>query len=1405
MNGKTIEKIVVPVECCGEQGTAFFIGERQLLTARHVVRGHFCDPNAPDPVFINICGDKLPCRAIALGGLADAALLTLLDDEPYVSKEYLVLLKDEFVPHLELKVYGYPQEVAMGVNLVALDVANRLEINDWNDRALVRRDQLHLNNYDGLSGSPVVNIEGRVIGVLTLQTNETLGYLSVAKMSERLDAVLIAYKSDWAGEDNTTFGQGRSTEICKKAIAAIRDRYMENMHQPNKQLEHKLDCFADKKSIDEKIDDANELIGFLRDLSSEEINKIRSIYAQPGKLNLKLFCRYVMAERFRSILSWEDEIKLNTLVRTLYNGNAFDYINSGKVKNLCLIGKAGAGKTHSLCEFASKKQHQANIYLFLGTGFVLHESVIEQIRNKVCEEKSFNDFDIELCKRGRYAIIVIDALNEGLGCGFWNNQLGSLREELNKYPNIKLVISVRNPFDRELNDLTTSSNNRPNWEIFDVKGFEDKIGAIDRFFKEYKIPDDYKGKHLEAFANPLFLRIFCETFHSMSKSDLDKLSRLTVYKKYVKIKNAAISEQVDEDVELNIADQYLMKLANYSVFHAHFNTISRGKAREYARKMCPYRLWSQDLLNATLSASLLLNDHSAEGSPAVMFEYENLGDYYKAEQLLQSKMDVDETLDWLMGEKKYFDKHADVASDKFENTITALFDCWNVQGKELEKNKTVQQQDFLREHYIGYLMGSDMDYYDVLDKLEELDPAIRQDLNMVRRPQDLDLKKARQIHEHLNSYETIGKRDLIWTNYINDIFENYGEDIIGTLPCEQNHDLPADDAEKVFLIRLGWLLTTSHPLYRALLIRKLRKLLAIHHEMIPWTLELFDGVKDPYVLQGLFCAVAGVLLTLRDKDLLSDTASYIYRHYYENPESVPQDLIIRQWTLKIIERAYNVDNKCDWWKKIKTPFKPLPFNEKDIPSIDSINRDFFGMQHGSQLLYESIFGFSDFNRYIIGTNNRSSSTDYFKYDEVDGKYVGDDLKREEAEIAYYIKSVFGWNDKLGFLDNGKYSVNRFQNDLERIGKKFQWLAWYRLNARLMDTYRVSRSSFHFSDKANEDNLAETPYPWYTSEVTCFDPTLDVESYRASKIQLKEMTVREVEAVDDDVWIKENKWLPMFRYQVKTKDDETYIMLYGFDKVISGNKITYVISNAAFLKKDDEEQFEKWCEKIDFYGRWMPERNGMYEFLWNDYPKADAYKNAVEVEAWERPSNGCPCDVMLSYTAQLQEHWEGIASNDEYLTTVFMPCEEVMEQQGLYCSEVRGIICRERDENIAAFNTSKEDGFTGLFIREDILDDYLKQNNYTLFYYVLGEKQLHEEPHHAVMKNLSAAYKYRGDGTVAEIQPMRIIEREIPHPIKPNPGRIAELEKKNNEEGLTTREVNELVQLKILLEEEDKEK
>ena len=1404
LNGRVIEKMVVPVHCESEQGTAFFISDRHLLTARHVVQEHFEESAVPAPIYIVVAEKKIFCTGEELSitdNAIDLARLTIVSEEDYQPFcEPLKLLSDKYEPNMPLHVYGYPREVAMGCNLVDIKAKNGLEISGgaWHDRALIREDSLTIHNYDGLSGAPVVSISGRVVGVIVLQINETLNYLSISKVKEHLSQKGISYETNWEQDDVTTMGMGRSLQFCEKAVATVHGRYMPELHQGNKELELLLEYVSDKRHLDESLNKAKALAETICKLSDEKQRDLQgalktgmpftmySLMTNGGDF-LRRCYDYFKDEGTRKYGGW-DRTALDEKVYELKEED-LERIKSAQKKNLCLVGKAGSGKTHSLCHFAINSQDKANIYLFFGTDFTVNQSAIEHVRSAVCEEMSFMDFNAELKKRGRYAVVVIDAINEGLGCVYWDNHLGALRTELDKYDHFRLIISVRKPFDNEVKDL---SNNE--WHTHQIEGFEDKDRAIDAYFRKYDVDRKYRNLNLAAFKNPLFLKMFCETFHSMTEYERNHVNKRMLYKRYVAIKNEKVSKEVDEDQVLNIADKYLSKLANYSVYYGHFNPISRSKARQYAKRMAPYRLWSNDLLHACLTSNLLLDDRSHTGEPAVMFEYENLGDYYKADELLHSKMDVKRLLIWIDEERKYLQRHEEVPSEKFRNAIKALFDCWYYRKAAIYDERILQKGGELHDLYSEYLLESDVPYKELVAIMLKLDNDRINPLQLIQRFDEITYEETLQIHEKLKSYPTVGSRDLMWTNFVNQMYEygeyEYLENILN------NHNLSFDENEdgRKYLIGITWMLSSSHPKYRAILIRKIKSILQIHQSLSLWLIGLFEDVNDPYVLGGLYCAICGIVLPSRDKELTSSIARHIYTHYYEEEKDVPQDLIVRQWTLKIIERAYYLDNTCDCWKLIKTPFTPQLIDTTSFIDYENIHREIFGIQHGSLMLYESMFGFEDFNRYIIGTNSRHQSGDYFIQNEK-GEYEGVSLRDIMAEMAYYIQHVFGWNEKLGSLDNGKYSPNRLRNEKERIGKKFQWLAWHRVNAHLMDACRVTREQYFYNDTAEEKDLVQNPYPWHCSEVSRFDPTLDAEQKRQYHSGLIGIEEQPIIGKEMDDWIDNRTYLPAFRWLTQNEDGTEYVMLMGYDTAKDKPKETFLFSNACFVKQEDAEKFAKWAKKKNFYGRWMPERQGATEFLWSDYPWADSYKSSLIEDDGYRTYD-CPCKMLLSYEAQLQENWEGIAGEEEFLTTAYMPCVEMMEQMGLYCSEDRGIVKAE-DGSIAAINVEKGNGINGLFVRRVILNEYLKQNGYVMFYYVLGEKWLRKSEHEATIKDISAAYQYNLEGDIKAIQPMQVMEREVPRKKEVNKKkRRAELQKKNHEEGLTTREMIELMNLGI---------
>jgi hypothetical protein len=92
----------------------------------------------------------------------------------------------------------------------------------------------------------------------------------------------------------------------------------------------------------------------------------------------------------------------------------------------------------------------------------------------------------------------------------------------------------------------------------------------------------------------------------------------------------------------------------------------------------------------------------------------------------------------------------------------------------------------------------------------------------------------------------------------------------------------------------------------------------------------------------------------------------------------------------------------------------------------------------------------------------------------------------QSMVAQKIKTL-GWSDQLGELDNGVYSPGRYDNQYERIGKKYQWKALFAIEAQLMDHFAVV-DRWHNWANGNK-RILRSPYPWYSSTLNDFDVTL----------------------------------------------------------------------------------------------------------------------------------------------------------------------------------------------------------------------------------------------------------------------------------------------------------------------------
>lgn len=1328
---KAIYASVVPVRCDNERGTAFFIGPDTLVTARHIVA-----QNAVNGVPVIISTDKqvlCDVEYIAEEGVnVDVVLLRCKD---YQQEDHLKLLAAEFNEDRQLTIVGYPKEFGNCSDIISMEVQDRLgnRKEDY-DTTVVRTDSLAFSSYKGFSGSPVLNEKGSVIGITVNQLGGSLGYASIKSLAARLEEYGTIVSKDWQSEDFSPCGRGSSQRQVEKAVGYAALRYNRNLHVGNSDFDEEVNMFALRqyrlyKEKDVKKIEYKAIISF-----GKELVKYRK-----GDYDMLFTMLRIWRNNNPNKEKWSPKIK--DFYRDEYPKlqPLIDKWRLGKNQIVLAKGKAGMGKTHYVCATAERLCKEMNVYLLFGSRF----SEDQDFESQLCSmmgigENALQKLNDKMIEEDSNALIIIDALNEGATESFWNVAMKRMETLLKQNDRLKLLITYRE--DEEF-DLSIPRN------IIELRGFEDNTQeAIQKYFAYYQIEDsdgEIQKRYFAEFNEPLFLSMFCVVANCDFRFTMGDFTYSELFHQYIKYRNDIVSKGVDEDSHRNVTEKALMKFANYSLYYNQCSDISRQKARHYADQICRNRSWSNNLLNWILKENLMLS--TGQQGEQLMFGYQKMGDFLMADIFMHNKMTDEAKIDFILEKGT----HREYAS--YRRFIIALLSEWELIPRLLERKNSTK---------IHHLILASLRHHGKNDQVI-LEWMQTNNIYSVRILhdflQDITIDVFMSAHQKLKSID-IAHRDKVWSTMVNQEYSHRLDaqrfaDFIAIIPREDT-----DEGWSKIVILLCWMCTSPHPYVRGVVMRKLVEIFGYKPQMALFALNEFFDCNDPYVVQVVTSAIYGYLLRKRDAKKTNEIADLILQFFYLEHKA-PEDVLIRQWTMLTLALTDELNGINTHFSAIRPPFVSKNPYDLVVDKAEEISKDYFGLSNGSWKMYETLYGFSDFRRYIIGTNSRANSDVFLKKE---GTHVKTLLLTDIIlMVANIAKHDFHWNDELGKLDDNVYSEGRYNNLTERFGKKYLWLALYKADALLSDHFKVA-DGCNYLYSPTENDIEPTPYPWHTREYSRIDPTILNASDALAYTSFQADELEDVQSETNEQWMSKEHQIPKPRLMLKDTDGSEWIVLtcydgYRLDAEEGTVKDLFLFSNTAFIKYKELEIFWRWAAIQNFYGRWMPERrNGSIDYLWNEYPWAETYKRTLrDVDDWENPGKGATFKINLSYEAQLQEEWIGLDETEMYLKEVSMPNHLVMEALNLYTAE-RGVIRAKNDNTIVARNFSIG-RMNGLAMRREYLDQYLSENNLALVFYSLGEKCITQnETYQSIGQrhDLSGAYCYH-DGSFEVIQPMHI--------------------------------------------------
>lgn len=779
---------------------------------------------------------------------------------------------------------------------------------------------------------------------------------------------------------------------------------------------------------------------------------------------------------------------IRELQRTLNDAKSFIWSNEVKLYNvpqLLITGSAGTGKSHLLAhEVRRRIDSGCPALLFIGTHFQDSEPWSQMIAELglSCQTEEFLGALQSLGESlGSRVLLCIDALNEGPARRMWMSRLPGMLVILARYSMIGLAVSVRDTYEDYVipDGINTLTRQRH-------MGFSDhEFKAMRTYFDFYGIQRPQIPLLVPEFQNPLFLNLFCKGLHNRGLTELPSgLQGMTaVFTFFIESVNEKLSqlEYLDYNPRTNVVQEALDSIAREMSVSGN-RYLSIGIAERITNLLVPRQGFDNSLYNRMISEGLLVQDmiYSSGNAPTevVMFTYERLADHLISQHLLKKLRTYEELRDAFIHDVQLVsivENEASAWRNKGlieamliqipENLGVEFFDvapnsagfiavCEAFVGSLIWRHPISINNSTHR--YIGECVKSDDLFCEFMRVVLHVNANPTHPLN------------AEYLHERLKRCSLV-ERDQWWSTFL---FQEYGQQgvVDQIIDWAWNSDGKAflsEDSAYLMAKALSWFLTTSHRPLRDKATKALVSLLSEKISIISKVLSSFMDVNDPYVLERLIAVAYGCAMRNPRHPELQALAKYLYTAFFEN-RTPPIHILIRDYARGIIELVlannHELDINLDRIRPIYGSVFPdyIP-NEDELESYGATEADMPDREWARFNVYESVMGFGDFARYILGTNSNHfdwSSRRLGDSTEVEAdpytafvdsltvrqKIAWDqylDVREKYRRLKFLVQMKKIWEEPIGGLDSvTDEQLEQYLNQAElnfrrRIGKKKQ--------------------------------------------------------------------------------------------------------------------------------------------------------------------------------------------------------------------------------------------------------------------------------------------------------------------------------------------------------------------------------
>lgn len=695
---------------------------------------------------------------------------------------------------------------------------------------------------------------------------------------------------------------------------------------------------------------------------------------------------------------------------------------------MLLVGQAGSGKTHLLCDVASR--HLAaglpSIVLLgqqFGGGDVWAQA-IQRLGLSCTRDELLGALEAAAIATDCRALILVDAINEASEIN-WRAVLPGILTLVSRYPRVGLAVSCRTTYERDLirEDLCPDRLSRVRHDGFAPRLFE----AIGAFCRYYRIETLNAPPLNPEFENPLFLKLFCQGLNNKGLSRPPKgqhgLGRVFSFLIESVNEKLHFPDELDFPINEPVVQQAVDAIAD-AMEEAGGYSIPLRTAREILDRLLerPGVGHSRSLLGRLTSEGILAEDLQVarDDGPAdavVRFGYERLADFQIARRLLERHVGRDDPFTAFRGDGYFARLFADEArSYRLRGLLAALIVLvperlgrevgellphlegfrsfreaflealpWR-EGPHITTHAVASVERMLAagDHGSPNYCASD----DVMERVVQLAAMPDHPLN------------AGWLHTRLLRLE-MPDRDLHWSTFLHRAWSGdsagerssierlldwaWPDDAEVTDPCSGFDD----EVVTLVAIALTWCFTASNRFVRDRATKALVSVLRHRPGLIPNLLHEFRSIDDPYVLERLHGAVYGCVTRNVDPSHISSIASTVHTLVFASGTPHPH-LLLRDYARGTIEYAASLGCTLGFdLAEVRPPYRSEPPPE-DAASWDELHKRY--REDGYNGLIHSLWpDHGDFARYVMG----SDSTGLHTWVDTPGLY--DELRRLEGE------------------------------------------------------------------------------------------------------------------------------------------------------------------------------------------------------------------------------------------------------------------------------------------------------------------------------------------------------------------------------------------------------------------------